>query len=78
MIGVNTRNRGGIFPKMKDIVDRVLLEFEEDVEVFDAFLAELQALSVGDLIVHTEHGIGKYLGLEPVTVGKSKHAPMAW
>lgn len=39
----------------------------------DAFLAELQALSVGDLIVHTEHGIGKYLGLEPIPVGKSKH-----
>ena len=39
----------------------------------DAFLAELQALSVGDLIVHTEHGIGKYLGLEPIAVGKSKH-----
>ncbi|MFW2350776.1 transcription-repair coupling factor [Qipengyuania sp.] len=39
----------------------------------DAFLAELQALSVGDLIVHTEHGIGKYLGLEAIPVGKSKH-----
>ena len=39
----------------------------------DAFLAELAALSPGDLVVHTEHGIGKYLGLEPVTVGKSKH-----
>ena len=39
----------------------------------DAFLSELQALSRGDLVVHTEHGIGKYLGLEPVTVGKSKH-----
>ncbi|NCP17750.1 MAG: transcription-repair coupling factor [Erythrobacter sp.] len=39
----------------------------------DAFLSELQALSRGDLVVHTEHGIGKYLGLEPITVGKSKH-----
>ena len=39
----------------------------------DAFLAELSALSRGDLVVHTEHGIGKYLGLEPVSVGKSKH-----
>ncbi|WP_370188694.1 transcription-repair coupling factor [Qipengyuania sp.] len=39
----------------------------------DAFLAELQALSVGDLIVHTEHGIGRYLGLEAIPVGKSKH-----
>ena len=39
----------------------------------DAFLAELSALNRGDLVVHTEHGIGKYLGLEPITVGKSAH-----
>ncbi len=39
----------------------------------DAFLAELQALNRGDLVVHVEHGIGKYLGLEPVPVGQSKH-----
>ncbi|MCB2065477.1 MAG: transcription-repair coupling factor, partial [Erythrobacter sp.] len=39
----------------------------------DAFLAELQALSRGDLVVHIDHGIGKYLGLQPVPVGKSQH-----
>ncbi len=39
----------------------------------DAFLAELQALNRGDLVVHMEHGIGKYLGLEPITVGQSQH-----
>jgi transcription-repair coupling factor (superfamily II helicase) len=39
----------------------------------DAFLAELQALSQGDLVVHLEHGIGKYLGLEAIPVGQSKH-----
>ncbi|GAB4475772.1 MAG: transcription-repair coupling factor [Erythrobacter tepidarius] len=39
----------------------------------DAFLAELQALSSGDLVVHIEHGIGRYLGLEPIPVGKSQH-----
>ncbi|WP_435417788.1 transcription-repair coupling factor [Parerythrobacter aurantius] len=39
----------------------------------DAFLAELQTLNRGDLVVHVEHGIGKYLGLEPIAVGKSKH-----
>ena len=39
----------------------------------DAFLAELSALNRGDLVVHTEHGIGKYLGLEPIAVGKSAH-----
>jgi transcription-repair coupling factor (superfamily II helicase) len=39
----------------------------------DAFLAELSALNRGDLVVHLDHGIGKYLGLEPITVGKSAH-----
>ena len=39
----------------------------------DAFLAELAALNRGDLIVHMDHGIGKYLGLEPITVGQSQH-----
>ena len=39
----------------------------------DAFLAELSALNRGDLVVHLDHGIGKYLGLEPITVGKSQH-----
>ena len=38
-----------------------------------AFLAELQALNRGDLVVHTDHGIGRYVGLEPITVGQSKH-----
>ena len=39
----------------------------------DAFLAELQALGRGDLVVHIEHGIGRYLGLEAIAVGQSKH-----
>ena len=39
----------------------------------DAFLAELAALNRGDLVVHLDHGIGKYLGLEPITVGQSQH-----
>jgi transcription-repair coupling factor (superfamily II helicase) len=39
----------------------------------DAFLAELQALNAGDLVVHIDHGIGKYLGLEAIPVGKSHH-----
>ena len=39
----------------------------------DAFLAELSALNRGDLVVHVEHGIGKYIGLEPIAVGKSQH-----
>ena len=57
----------------QDILGDRLVRRKKKRKDADAFLAELQALSVGDLIVHTEHGIGKYLGLEPVSVGKSKH-----
>ena len=39
----------------------------------DAFLAELAALTPGDLVVHTEHGIGRYEGLMSIPVGNSPH-----
>ncbi|MBX7483579.1 transcription-repair coupling factor [Qipengyuania qiaonensis] len=57
----------------QDILGDRLVRRKRKRKDADAFLAELQALSVGDLIVHTEHGIGKYLGLEAIAVGKSKH-----
>lgn len=39
----------------------------------DAFLQELATLSPGDLVVHTEHGIGRYEGLTSIPVGKNPH-----
>lgn len=39
----------------------------------DAFLAELATLSPGDLVVHIEHGIGKYEGLMQIPVQKAPH-----
>jgi len=39
----------------------------------DAFLAELATLSPGDLVVHIEHGIGRYEGLTSIPVGKEPH-----
>ena len=57
----------------QDILGDRLVRRRKKRKNSDAFLAELQALSTGDLVVHTEHGIGKYLGLEPISVGKSKH-----
>ncbi len=38
-----------------------------------AFIAEASALNEGDLVVHVEHGIGRYLGLETVQVGGAAH-----
>ena len=39
----------------------------------DAFLAELATLSPGDLVVHRDHGIGKYGGLTQIPVSKVPH-----
>ncbi len=39
----------------------------------DAFLAELASLTPGDLVVHSEHGIGRYDGLMQIPVAKAPH-----
>ncbi|MBS0284934.1 MAG: DEAD/DEAH box helicase, partial [Proteobacteria bacterium] len=39
----------------------------------DAFLAELATLSPGDLVVHVDHGIGRYEGLTSIPVGNAPH-----
>ncbi len=38
-----------------------------------AVIAEAAALSAGDLIVHVEHGVGRYDGLKTVTVNEAPH-----
>lgn len=40
----------------------------------DNFLREVDTLSVGDLVVHVEHGVGRYLGLETITALGAPHA----
>jgi len=39
----------------------------------DAFIADASQISEGDLVVHVEHGIGRYEGLETITVGGAAH-----
>jgi transcription-repair coupling factor (superfamily II helicase) len=39
----------------------------------DAFLQELATLSPGDLVVHADHGIGRYEGLTQIKVGRAPH-----
>ncbi|MBP0482901.1 transcription-repair coupling factor [Sagittula salina] len=37
------------------------------------FLTEHQSLSPGDLVVHVDHGIGRFLGMEVITAAGSPH-----
>ena len=39
----------------------------------DTFFQEISQLTVHDLIVHRDHGIGRYLGLETITVDNCSH-----
>jgi len=41
------------------------------------FLTETQSLTPGDLIVHVDHGVGRYLGLEVVTAAGAAHECIA-
>ncbi|MFZ1338409.1 MAG: transcription-repair coupling factor [Paracoccaceae bacterium] len=41
------------------------------------FLREVDTLSPGDLVVHVEHGVGRYLGLENITALGAPHACVA-
>jgi transcription-repair coupling factor (superfamily II helicase) len=43
----------------------------------DAFLKDLQTLEAGELVVHQEHGIGRYLGLTPIKVSGAEHDTVA-
>ena len=57
----------------QDILGDRLVRKKRKRKDADAFLAELSALTPGDLVVHMEHGIGRYEGLEPIRVGDSPH-----
>ncbi|MBV9531755.1 MAG: transcription-repair coupling factor [Bradyrhizobium sp.] len=39
----------------------------------DNFIAEITSLSAGDLVVHVEHGIGRFVGLRTVDVAGAPH-----
>lgn len=39
----------------------------------DNFLTEVSALAPGDLVVHVDHGVGRFIGLETVKVGRTLH-----
>ncbi len=42
----------------------------------DAFVEDLRQLQPGDFVVHSDHGVGKYLGLEKKTLGLTKGEEM--
>ncbi|MEE9389512.1 MAG: transcription-repair coupling factor [Paracoccaceae bacterium] len=50
----------------QDVLGDRLIRAPQKKRRADNFLTEAQSLSVGDLIVHVDHGVGRYNGLEVV------------
>jgi transcription-repair coupling factor (superfamily II helicase) len=57
----------------QDMLGDRLIRRQKRKKSADAFLAEIAALSPGDLVVHSDHGIGRYEGLTSIPVGTSPH-----
>jgi transcription-repair coupling factor (superfamily II helicase) len=57
----------------QDMLGDRLVRRRKKRKAADAFLAELATLSPGDLVVHAEHGIGRYEGLTQIPVSKVPH-----
>jgi len=57
----------------QDILGDRLVRRRKKRKAADAFLAELATLTPGDLVVHADHGIGRYEGLTQIKVGNSPH-----
>jgi len=57
----------------QDMLGDRLIRRQKRRKSADAFLAELATLSPGDLVVHADHGIGRYEGLTQIPVSKVPH-----
>ncbi|MDQ2878068.1 MAG: transcription-repair coupling factor, partial [Pseudomonadota bacterium] len=57
----------------QDVLGDRLVRRRKRKKSADAFLAELAMLTPGDLVVHVDHGIGRYEGLTSIPVGQSPH-----
>jgi transcription-repair coupling factor (superfamily II helicase) len=57
----------------QDILGDRLARRQKKRKTADNFLTEVSSLEPGDLVVHIDHGIGRFIGLETLQVGKTLH-----
>jgi transcription-repair coupling factor (superfamily II helicase) len=57
----------------QDVLGERLIRASRRTRRAENFLTEAQALSQGDLVVHVDHGIGRYHGLEVITAAGAAH-----
>ncbi|GAA0289637.1 transcription-repair coupling factor [Rhodovulum strictum] len=61
----------------QDVLGERLIRAPKKRRKAENFLTEAQALSPGDLVVHVEHGLGRYKGLETITAAGAPHECLA-
>jgi transcription-repair coupling factor (superfamily II helicase) len=57
----------------QDVLGDRLIRAPKKRRKAENFLTETQSLSPGDLVVHVDHGVGRYLGLEVITAAGAAH-----
>jgi len=61
----------------QDVLGDRLIRAPKKRRKAENFLTETQSLSPGDLVVHVEHGVGRYTGLETITAAGAPHECLA-
>ncbi|MBN2907242.1 MAG: transcription-repair coupling factor [Rhodobacteraceae bacterium] len=61
----------------QDVLGERLIRAPKKRRKAENFLTEAQALSPGDLVVHVDHGVGRYTGLETITAMGAPHECIA-
>ncbi|MEM6487650.1 MAG: transcription-repair coupling factor [Pseudomonadota bacterium] len=69
--------REGTVIAEQDVLGDRLIRRQRRSRRAENFLTEAQSLMPGDLVVHVEHGIGRYDGLETVTAAGAPHECLA-
>ncbi len=57
----------------QDVLGDRLVRQRKASKKLDNFISEVTSLSSGDIVVHVEHGIGRFIGLQTLEVGGAPH-----
>ena len=57
----------------QDILGDRLVRPRRASRKLDNFISEVTSLTIGDIVVHVEHGIGRFVGLQTIAVGNAPH-----
>ena len=57
----------------QDILGDRLVRRRRQAKPSEHLISEMSSLSLGDIVVHADHGIGRYDGLETLEIGGAPH-----